>query len=325
LRRRAFVTGASGFVGANLARHLLAEGHEVHVALRAGHKPWRLTEITKEITTHGADVEDVDAMAKAIAGARPDWIFHLAAYGAYPEQRDFERMVATNIRGTANLLAAAQDHGFEAFVNAGTSSEYGYKDHAPSEIEALEPNSHYAVTKAAATHLCTMTAQKLDLPVRTLRLYSAYGPYEEPTRLVPKLIVEGLEGRLPPLANPDIARDYVYVEDVCAAFVLAAATPGQPPGVVYNVGTGVQTPLRDIVAEARRLLALEVEPSWGSMEKRAWDTEVWVADPARIKGALGWTPRHDLDAGLTQTIDWFKLRPGRIDLYRAAQEAPAHS
>jgi len=322
---RAFVTGASGFVGANLARRLLTDGHEVHLALRKDHQPWRIDDIKKNLTVHDADITDRTATERAIKAARPDWIFHLAAYGAYPFQTEFGRMVETNFLGTANLLDAAQSQGFAAFVNAGTSSEYGYKDHAPKEDELLEPNSHYAVSKAAVTYLLKMRAAAKSLPIRSIRMYSAYGPYEEPTRLVPTLIVRGLEGRLPPLANPDISRDYVHVDDVCDAFVRAAATQALEAGVVYNAGTGVQTPLRDIVRVTSELLGVESEPEWGSMQQRSWDTTVWVSDPTKIKSELGWRPRYDLVQGLTQTVGWFRLHPALLDRYRAAQQSPSHS
>ena len=303
-------------MGANLARRLLDDGHDVHLILRRAHNPWRVEEISEHVAIHDADVADADSVAAAFAAALPDWVFHLAAYGAYPEQKDAPRMVTTNVMGTLNMLTAAQGRGFEAFVNAGTSSEYGYKDHAPAEDEPLEPNSMYAVTKAAATQMCRMTARSHDLPVRTMRIYSAYGPYEEPTRLVPTLAVRGLAGELPPLANPDIARDYVYVDDVCEAFVLAAATPNQEPGVVYNVGTGVQTKLRDIVEVSRRLLAIEAEPRWGSMEQRSWDTSTWVSNPVRLEQRLGWRARRGLEAGLRETVEWFRVHPALLQHYR---------
>jgi nucleoside-diphosphate-sugar epimerase len=318
LSRRVLVTGASGFVGANLARRLLADGHEVHLLLRPQHKSWRLDGITKDVTIHQVDLSDRDSVARAVAASKPDWVFHLAAHGAYPTQKDLDQMIETNVRGTANLLQAAVTAGVQAFVNAGTSSEYGYKDHAPDEDERLEPNSDYAVTKAAATMLCRHTAQRTGVAITTLRLYSVYGPYEEPTRLVPTLIVQGLEGRLPPLVNPDVARDYIHVDDACEAFVLAAATADQDPGVVYNVGSGVQTTLREMVAAARRILGIKAEPVWGSMPERSWDTNVWISDPSKIKGRLGWSPQHDLESGLGQTIAWLEGNPDHLRYYRSA-------
>jgi nucleoside-diphosphate-sugar epimerase len=248
----------------------------------------------------------VEALTGVVARIRPDWVFHLAAHGAYSSQTDVSQMVQTNVVGTSNLVDACLKAGFEAFVNAGSSSEYGLKDHPSAETEWLEPNSYYAVTKAAATLFCRTTAQRHKAPIVTLRLYSVYGPYEEPARLMPTLIVHGLSGKLPPLVRPDIARDYVYTEDVNDACLLAAATPGQEVGAVYNLGTGIQTSLREVVDLARRVLAIPVEPVWGSMPDRQWDTTVWVADNRKIQKELGWQPRYSFEQGFREMVSWFR-------------------
>src|SRR5262249_61166404 len=111
--------------------------------------------------------------------------FHLAAHGAYSWETDLDRTVATNVVGTMNLVRAGLRGGFDAFVNAGSSSEYGFKRRAPREQEWVEPNSHYAVAKVAATHFCRLTAIRERAKIATLRLYSVYGPSEEPNRPPP--------------------------------------------------------------------------------------------------------------------------------------------
>jgi len=295
------------------------DGHDVHLILRPTHNPWRVAEIVDEVTVHRVDLGDQAGVERVVASVKPDWIFHLAAHGAYPNQRDLDTIIATNVIGTANLVLAVERVGCEAFINTGSSSEYGLKDHAPAEDEWLEPNSDYAVTKATATLFCRQVAQRARLPIITLRLYSVYGAYEEPRRLVPTLIVKGLEGSLPPLVNPDVARDYVHVDDVCDAYLLAASTPSQELGAVYNVGTGVQTSLRQIVDATCTLLEIKAEPVWGSMPDRSWDTNVWVSNPALIKASLGWSPHVDLEHGLAETIAWFTANPQHLQFYRAAQ------
>jgi nucleoside-diphosphate-sugar epimerase len=306
--RRALVTGATGFVGANLARRLLRDGHEVHLLIRPDHARWRIEAIRRDARLHQADLADAEGVRGVVGRVRPDWVFHLAAYGAYPAEADLPRMVQTNIVGTMSLVQACLETGFEAFVNSGSSSEYGFKDHAPGETAFLEPNSHYAVTKASATLFCRHAALRERAPIRTLRLYSVYGPYEEPTRLMPTLVAHGLRGELPPLVDPDVARDYVYVGDVEEAYLLAAGGSDQPPGAVYNVGTGVQTSLREVVATARRLMGIRAEPRWGTMPPRPWDTTVWVADRRAIEAALGWRPRHTLEQGLASMIEWTRAQ-----------------
>jgi dolichol-phosphate mannosyltransferase len=210
----------------------------------------------------------------AVKAARPQWAFHTAVHGAYPFQTAIRDMIRTNIVGTVNLVQACLAVGVEALVNTGSSSEYGFKDHAPSEEEALSPNSDYAVTKASATLYCRQVARTADMHVPTLRLYSVYGPFEEPSRLIPTLIVHGLAGTLPPLVNPAVARDFVFVDDAIEAYLLAASLRSEERGPVYNVGTGVQSTLAEVVDTARDLLHIGVVPAWGSLRAREWDTNV---------------------------------------------------
>ena len=315
---RVLVTGGTGFVGANLARRLLADGHEVHLLVRPGHAKWRIDEIRNDVQLHQKQLADPAAVATVVRLARPEWIFHLAAHGAYPSQSDVQEMVRTNVTGTVNLVQAALSTGVGAFVHTGSSSEYGFKDHAPSETDWLEPNSAYAVTKAAATHYCRHIALAEKAPIRTLRLYSIYGPWEEPSRLMPALVLSGLEGTLPPLVGPDVARDYVHIDDAVDACLLAASRPNQEPGAVYNVGSGVQTTLRQVVTVARRVLAIEAKPDWGSMPNRQWDTSVWVSDNRAIRRTLGWKPRYDFERGFKQMVAWLRADPTRATLYRSA-------
>lgn len=314
--KRVIMTGATGFIGANLDRRLLTDGHEVHLLVRQGYSPWRIEAIRADVQLHEVNLGDEGGLTQVVRNIRPDWVFHLAAYGAYSYQTDLRRMVETNITGTMNLVAACLKTGFEAFVNTGSSSEYGFKDHAPSETEWLEPNSHYAVTKASATLFCRYTAQRRGVQLPTLRLYSVYGPYEEPTRLMPTLIVRGLNGELPPLVNPDTAHDYVYVEDVVDAYLLAASQPNQEPGALYNVGTGIQTSLREVVEVTRCVLRIAMEPKWSSMTNRLWDTNVWVSDNRKIRAELGWRPRHTFEQAFRLMANWFRDNPALWGVYR---------
>jgi nucleoside-diphosphate-sugar epimerase len=314
--KRVIITGATGFVGASLARRLLLDGQEVHLLVRPLHSSWRIDEIRAEVRLHEVALKDAEALTETVGRIRPDWVFHLATHGAYASQTDLHRMVETNITGTINLVEACLRAGFESFVNTGSSSEYGFKDHAPAEDEALEPNSHYAVTKASATLFCRYSARAHQAHIPTLRLYSVYGPYEEPTRLVPRLVTRGLRGELPPLVSPEVARDYVYVDDVTESYLLAAEKrEGEDYGPIYNVGTGVQTSLREAVETARRVLSIRAAPQWATMPARQWDTQVWVADNRKIKEALGWQPRYGFEQGFRQTVEWLRARPALQSFY----------
>lgn len=302
--KRVVMTGASGFVGANIARRLLRDGYEVHLLLRPDHRSWRIRDIEAHVSVHQAELSDLDALKAVMIRVRPDFVFHLAAFGAYSQQQDFSTIATTNIIGTANLLHASLESDFEAFIHAGSSSEYGYQKAATTEEQLPVPNSSYSWAKLSATLLCGLTARLHARRIHTLRLYSVYGPWEEPTRLVPTLISRGLQGMLPPLVNPDTARDFIYVEDVENAFLAVANQSGLQNDAVYNVCSGQETRLRDIVELTRQLLHIEREPDWGSMEQREWDTNYWLGDPSKLMSQTAWKPQTGLEEGFEKTIAW---------------------
>jgi dolichol-phosphate mannosyltransferase len=153
----------------------------------------------------------------------------------------------------------------------------------------------------------------------TLRLYSVYGPFEEPTRLVPALIVSSWSNQLPPLVNPESAHDFVFVDDVVDAFVRCARRTDHLPGAIYNVSTGTQLTLRQVVDTARAVLNVAAEPDWGSMPSRSWDTSSWQGTSRSIHTKTGWQPTHSFASGLKKTADWFDSEPQMKDRYLAAR------
>jgi nucleoside-diphosphate-sugar epimerase len=312
--RKVLVTGAAGFVGANLVRRLLREGHAVCAGHRPGGEPWRLAAVVDDVELAEVDLRDAAAIDAVVRQVRPQVVFHLATHGAYSWQSDARGIFETNVLGSVALAEACTTHGVEVLVHTGSSSEYGPKDHAPSESEWVDPDSAYAVAKAATTQYLRHVARRGDLHSVTVRLYSAYGPWEDPRRLFPRLIAAGLRGKLPPLADPGTARDFVYVADVVEALLLVADARTVEPGSVYNVGSEQQVTLREVVALARDELAIDAEPAWGSGEHRSWDTATWVADASRIRSELGWRPRHALQDGFRATIEW--LRSGEAPAER---------
>lgn len=305
---RALVTGAGGFIGANLVRYLLAGGHEPLAVLRPSGNTWRLDDLVGEIRQENVDLRDGDALMRLVAEARPEVIFHLAAHGAYSWQKDLDMMLAINVRATQTLLDCAAAVG-ASIVHAGTSSEYGYQDHPPREDELVSPNSQYAVTKVAATHLCELAAVSTAVYAVTLRLYSIYGMWEEPGRLIPTLVRRAMAGGWPPLVGPDTARDFVFVDDACEAFVRAAQLDGDPGAEVFNIASGTQTTLAMLTTVAGEALGVTAEPTWGTMAARAWDTSTWVGDPAAAGRRLQWRAKTGLREGLSRTAAWFDEHP----------------
>jgi nucleoside-diphosphate-sugar epimerase len=313
---RALVTGAAGFVGANLVRELLGAGHEPIAAVRPGGDRWRLDDLAGALPVLAVNLSEHEAVEQMVVDERPDIVFHLAAHGAYSWQRDFDAMLAVNVRATEALLAGARRVDARV-VHSGSSSEYGHRSHAPSELDRVEPNSHYAVTKAAATHLCRLASATHGQSAVTLRLYSVYGPWEEPGRLMPTLVLRALTGGWPPLTAASTARDFVWVGDACAAFVSAATSELADPGAVFNIASGTQTTLRELVSLAREVFAVTAEPTWETMAPRAWDTSVWVGAPSAAAVYLGWEATTPLARGVGAFADWFRAHPSLDARYAA--------
>jgi dolichol-phosphate mannosyltransferase len=220
--------------------------------------------------------------------------------------------------GTYNLLEAAAEVGGAAFVNSGSSSEYGFRSEPMCETDRLEPNSFYAVAKAAQTYLCSLLSKKGSMGGVVFRLFSVYGPWEEPARLIPTLIRRARADLPLEMVAPDIARDFVYVEDVVDA-LLDLPAAARLRGEVVNLGTGVETNLREVVEAVTGLLRSRSEVRWGGMKPRHWDSTRWAADPTKAAQLLGWQPRHTLLQGLTKMADWMQSTGGD---YGANQNQP---
>lgn len=313
IRAPVLITGASGFVGACLAHRLVELGSDVHLLDYPGTPDWRLRDIASRVTLLPLDITDARAVEQAFGRVKPRTIFHLATYGAYPTQQDVARTIQVNVTGTWNLLSAAMNRGFDAFINTGSSSEYGFKDHPLSEEERLEPMTHYAITKATATMMCQAMGRTKQLPIITLRPFSVYGYWEEPPRLVPWVIKACLTGTNPTLTTPNPVRDFVFTEDFVDAYLLAAENAARFPGEVFNIGSGIQTTVGDMVERIIRFTDSKVKPEWEKIHNPRIEPEHWCADATKARTMLGWRPKHDLDQGLVRTIDWLREH---VDMYR---------
>jgi nucleoside-diphosphate-sugar epimerase len=318
---RVALTGGTGFIGANLARELLRRGHEVHLLNRAKHATWRIEPVRADVMIHTMDVADAARVRDVFRTIRPEVVFQLAQHGGYAWQTDVRTMLSTNYLGFINLLEAAEACGVRTVVNAGTSSEYGFKDRPASEGDRIDPNSDYAVSKAAATLHGRQVALRKGLSVATLRLYSIYGPFEDPMRLLPRLVSLGLDGRLPPLVNPETAHDFVYVDDAVQALADAGEAAHPHRGAIFNVCSGRQCTLRELVAIARKVLNVAAEPEWGTMQSRAWDTDIWVGNPERTARELGWRATTGLSTGISRFAEWLQNEPGMREHYAASRPA----
>ena len=305
LNERFFVTGGTGFVGACLTRKLAEIGCEVHLLVRENAKLWRLRGIEHKLHIHTCDLNDGERLRGLIGEIQPTIIYHLAVHGAYPTQNDADQIILTDVFGTWNLLKACAEVDYKVFINTGSSSEYGAKQSAMRESDLLEPNSYYAVAKSAQSLVCQHMARADRRPINTFRLFSVYGPYEEPTRLVPTIIRRCLAGQSLSMVSPDTARDFIHVDDVVNAYLQVGQLNLQC-GEVFNIGTGIQSTMREVVKAVMSASHSTVKVGWGSMQAREWDSDTWFADISKVRRVLKWTPRISLAEGIGKTTDWHR-------------------
>ena len=300
-----FVTGAGGFIGSNLARKLLARGAQVHITLRQQTSRWRLEELSPRLHVHIVDLRERGALRAVFDVVRPEVIFHAAIYGAYPGQQDRAEMIASNILAANNLVSVLEESTFYRFVHMGSSTEYGKKNTPMKESETLEPTSFYGLTNAAATLLFQQAAREMGLPIVTLRVFSVYGYWEGPTRLIPTAILAGLRGGDMALTSKGFRHDFIFVEDVVDAS-LRALDVEDIGGKIINIGTGCQWSNEEIVAIINRLTGGKMNIRYGAFPTRLTDTTFWVADTDKAMRMLDWSAGHTIEQGLAKTVAWFR-------------------
>lgn len=300
------ITGGAGFVGANLLRRLLEDNHEIHLFLSKETNTWRIQDVLDRVRIYHCNLTDKEAVGDSIKKIKPAIIYHLATHGAYADQTAEEKIIQTNLMGFINLLNACKKYGFKKFVNTGSSSEYGFKKSAMKETDLLEaPYSCYAFSKASATLYAQYIAEKEKLPIVTLRLFCVYGDYEEPIRFLPRLITNCLKNIPTPLARQETARDFIYIKDVIEAYVRVTEVETEP-GEIFNVGTGKQNTLKEVVDTVIALTGTKISLSWNSFPSRDWDSCAWQADISKIREKVGWYPKYTLQQGITKTIERIK-------------------
>lgn len=296
------ITGGAGFLGHALARRLLEDGHGVRVVddLSAG-DPGRLPD---DVVFARGDVNDVPRLWTLLQGV--DCVYHLAARVSVPESVRYPREYNTvNVGGTVSVLEAMRDVGVKRLVFASSGAIYGNQAHQPLH-EALPPDplSPYAVSKLAAEHYIDTIGRLCQVETVSLRVFNAYGPFQQLPNahppVVPQFIWQALGGGSLVLHNNGAqTRDFVYLDDVVDALVAAATAPDVDRRII-NVGSGVETSVRELAlavgeATGREVHLLNVGAESGGVSRMC-------ADLALARSLLGYQPKVFLREGLQRMV-----------------------
>lgn len=299
------IIGASGFIGANLLRRCLTCREDVTGTIFSGDS-WRIDGISASNIAF-LNVQDPLSVLSVFSRIQPKTIFDCSSFGAYSFEQEFERIHSTNYLSFIRIMEEVEKFDLSAYIHAGSSSEYGLNASAPAETDALFPNSHYAISKAATSQAITYYGKLRGIPVTNLRLYSVYGPYEDSSRLIPVLCAQSLVEKFPKFAPEKVSRDFIHIDDAIMAFVDAALHMGpEIAGESFNIGTGIQTSISSLANLSKTLFNIPGEPQFSSESGRSWDVNNWCAKPEKALEHLGWAAKVSIKEGLVKTQQWWK-------------------
>jgi len=310
------VTGGAGFIGSNLAEHLLNKGHSVVVIdnLSTGRRQ-NLDGWTQQAGDRfeflEMDINETGRLRDALRGVT--YVFHLAAIPSVA--RSIENPAATqfaNADGTLSLLTAARDAGVRRVVAASSSSIYGDDATLPKQEDrrgrVLSP---YALSKFVTEEYCRLFHQLYGLETVALRYFNVFGPRQDPNShyaaVIPKFATLMLGGRPPVVfGDGEQSRDFTYIANVIDANWRAATAPNAS-GEAFNIGCGGRASLNQLVALLNSILGSRIEPRYEAARKG--DVRHSLADVSKAAKILGYAPAVSLEEGLRRVVDWYRDTP----------------
>ena len=316
--KRVLVTGADGFIGSHLVERVVAAGAETTAMVQynsfgtAGWMDEVADDVRTEVRIAAGDIRDSGSVESLVVGH--DLVFHLAALIAIPYSYDApQSYVDVNVHGTLNVLTAARKAGTGRVVHTSTSEVYGSALTKPiSESHPLQGQSPYSASKIGADMMAQAFALSFDLPVAVLRPFNAFGPRQSERAVIPTIVRQALDPNCDEIRLGDLrpTRDFNYVSDTVSAFVALGTGDNIKFGTPYNAGTGVEVSVGDVATRVRALSGVNKPVVQDNNRMRPSNSEVQalISDSRSLTEATGWKSNLDLDAGLSQTIEWWRER-----------------
>jgi len=303
------VTGGAGFIGSNICRRLIIDGHYVRVIdnFLTGKKS-NIEDIIDRIEFIEADMGDEKIAFTAMNDI--DVVLHQGALPSVPLSVDDPAATHKHCAdATLTLLIAARDAGVKRFVYAASSSAYGDSPTMPKvETMPVNPLSPYAIAKLVGEYYCKVFYELYNIETVSLRYFNVFGPYQNPASqyaaAIPAFVMSMLNDK-PPVIYGDgqQSRDFTYVENVVEANLRVALTR-RLTGEVMNVACGEAVTVNQVIAMINDILGKDIKPIY--VEARQGDVKHSLADITRALDIVGYSPIVGFHEGLKKTIDWYK-------------------
>ena len=307
---RALVTGGAGFIGSNIAKKLVEQGVETVVLddLYLGSED-NLSEIRDEIEFIEGSVLDQEKVAEAVEGC--DVIFHQAARSSSPMHKENPAEGArVNVEGFVNVAEAAKEEEVEKIVYASTSSMYGSIKPPHKETQEVTPTNLYTSSKMSRERYAQAYSYNNQVQTTGLRYFSVFGPHEKAkgkyANVVTQFLWKMMDGEQPVIwGDGEQERDFVFVEDVARANILAAKRKEDLDGEIINIGRGNPVTFNQVVSKLNNALGKNIEAEHVENPRDKYVKE-HCADNTKAKELLGWTPEYSFEEGLEKTVDYYK-------------------
>ncbi len=287
-----FLTGATGFIGSQLAKRLLLEGHSLAIVVRPESKLDVLHSVLSQIQVHVYDGSYASLFA-ALKVAKPEIVCHVASlFLAQHKHEDVPRLIESNINFPAQLLEAMNELGIKQLINTGTSWQH-------FNNEAYNPVNLYAATKQAFESLLAFYVDAHGFKATTLKLFDTYGPGDTRPKLFNLLRKAARTGEILRMSPGEQLLDLVYIDDVLDAFLLAMeSTSAVNSAEIYAVSSRERISLRDLTKAYCEILGHQINVEWGGQSYRLREVMVPWTDHKPISG---WQPKVVLREGILRT------------------------
>lgn len=295
--KRVLVTGATGFIGRHTLSPLLDRGFDVHALSRSS----RTDEAWTGVSWHEVDLLDADATDSVLRELGATHLLHFAWYaehGRFWDSHENLDWVAASLQ----ILRSFHAFGGRRAVIAGTCAEYDWSGDCCDERTPLQPATLYGVSKNALRQVFEAYARSAGLSAAWGRIFFAYGPGEQPTRVIASVARSLVAGECVQCTAGVQVRDFLYVEDVAAAF--AGLVDSSVAGTL-DIGSGRGVALRDILQRLEQLSGSHDLVRFGEAPRRDEPARI-VADTRRLRADLHWQPAYELDEGLERTLSWWR-------------------
>jgi dTDP-glucose 4,6-dehydratase len=318
------VTGGAGFIGSSYVRRVRRARPDdlvvnVDVLSYAGNlENLRDLEGDARHVFVRADICDAAAMLEVMRTHAIDAVVNFAAESHVDRSiMSAQPFLETNVGGTLRLLEAARAVGVKRFLQVSTDEVYGSlgPTGAFEETTPVAPRSPYSASKAAADHFVMAFHHTHGMETVITRCSNNYGPYQFPEKLIPLMILNAFDNQsLPVYGDGLYVRDWIHVDDHCDA-VDAVLTRGRS-GEVYNIGASNERPTLDVVRAILRLTGRDQSLVRHVPDRPGHDRR-YAMNAEKLRAELGWRPRHTFEAGLAETVAWYRANPAWTERVRS--------